>query len=120
VLVRGRCPEKPPEWPSVFIFPSRSRPAFWCTLAKICKDAGTSVVSRWDIILLAISCYIAITALVRLMRDRRNRLEKKFQAELAKRQRQMEVQNAEDAKLAREQQQEKKFEEYIEQKKNAA
>ncbi len=72
--------------------------------------------NRWDVILFAAACYIGIMGLVRLMRARRIRLERKFQEEFRKHRAELLRQQVEEERKARELAQQKQFEEFIKQK----
>ncbi|MFA8016491.1 hypothetical protein [Bremerella cremea] len=72
--------------------------------------------SRWDIVLFAGACYVAIIGLVRLMRVRRIRLERQFQEEFRKQREIALKQQEEDDRVARERAQQQQFEEFIKQK----
>ena len=76
--------------------------------------------SHWDIVLFAIAIYVAITALVNLMRQRRVNLENQLRQQFEKeRQEAQRRQEALDRK-AQEQEKQQQFEDYIRRKQKEA
>jgi hypothetical protein len=51
------------------------------------EDAKERVMDGWDVAIMIVAGYVAVTALVRLMLHRRDRLVEQFRAELAARKR---------------------------------
>lgn len=72
--------------------------------------------SRWDILLFAIASYMAIMALVNLMRQRRVNLENELQQQLERERAEAERRQAEQDRRALQDEQQKKFEDYIRRK----
>lgn len=76
--------------------------------------------SRWDIVLFAIASYVAIVALVNLMRQRRVSLENQLRQQFEKER--LEAQRRQEAldRKAQEQEKQQQFEDYIRRKQKEA
>lgn len=76
--------------------------------------------SRWDIVLFALASYVAIIALVNLMRQRRVNLENQLRQQFEKER--LEAQRRQEAldRKAQEQEKQRQFEDYIRRKQKEA